>query len=227
MIRLTDILASCLALIALLPLLLLTAILLRSTGEGEVLFFQKRIGRGGAPFFLIKFVTMIKHSPLIGSGEVTLENDERVLPVGSFLRKSKINEIPQLINVLKGDMSLIGCRPQTQKYWNCFTNSQREVLAKHRPGLSGVSSILLRDEEAYLALFSDPVVADETVLMPFKGRVEEWYAENASFDKYIRLILLTLIKVLLPKSTHYVFLNKKMSYFQKELDEILQIHARG
>lgn len=225
MIRLTDIVVSGLALIGLLPIFILTSILLRFTGEGEVLFLQKRIGRGGEPFFLIKFATMIKGSHLIGPGEVTFFNDARVLPVGRFLRKSKINEMPQLINVLKGDMSLIGHRPQTEKYWNCFTKSQRKALAKNKPGLSGMSSILLRDEEAYLAAFSDPVFADEKLLMPFKGRVEEWYSENASYINYIKLITLTLIKVFAHRSTHYIVLNKKMSHFQTELNEILEKHS--
>ena len=227
MIRSTDALVSFLALLALSPLLVVTAILLRATGEGEVFFRQKRIGRNGDAFFLIKFATMRKDSPSTGAGEMTLQNDERVLPVGRFLRKSKLNEIPQLINVMKGDMSLIGYRPQTQKYWDCFTKSQQQTLARYRPGLSGMSSILLRDEEAYLAHFSDPIAADETLLMPLKGRVEKWCAENFSFLMYVKLILLTIIKVLSPGSTSFFFLIGKMSSFQKELDEILNLHTRG
>lgn len=227
MIRLTDVLMSFLGLLALSPLLAVTAILLRATGEGEVFFLQKRIGRNGDAFSLIKFATMRKDSPSTGAGEITLLNDERVLPVGRFLRQSKINEFPQLINVLKGDMSLIGYRPQTQKYWDCFTKSQQKALARYRPGLSGMGSILLRDEEAYLAHFSDPIAADETLLMPFKGRVEAWCAENISYAMYVKLILLTVIKVLLPNSTSFSFLIGKMSSFQKELDEILNLNARG
>lgn len=227
MIRLIDVLVSFLALLALSPFLLVTAILLRVTGEGEVFFCQRRIGRYGNYFSLIKFVTMRKDSPVNGAGEITLLNDDRVLPVGKFLRKSKVNEIPQLVNVLRGDMSLIGYRPQTKKYWRCFTKSQQQSLARYRPGLSGMSSILLRDEEGYLAHFSDPIAADETLLMPFKGRVETWYAENISFLLYVKLILLTIIKVLLPNSTSFFFLIGKMSSFQKELDEILNLHAKG
>lgn len=227
MIRLTDVLLSFFALLALSPLLVVTAILLRATGEGEVFFRQERIGRNGDAFFLIKFATMRKDSSSTGAGEITLLNDERVLPVGRFLRKSKLNEIPQLINVLKGDMSLIGYRPQTQKYWDCFTKAQQQALARYRPGLSGMSSILLRDEEAYLAHFADPITADETLLMPFKGRVEAWCVENISYLIYVKLILLTIIKVILPNSSSFFFLIGKMSSFQKELDEILNLHARG
>lgn len=227
MIRCTDILVSVIALLALAPLLVVAVIILRVTGEGEVIFRQKRIGKNEATFDLIKFATMRKDSPSTGTGEITLFNDERVLPIGKFLRKSKINELPQLINVLMGDMSLIGYRPQTQKYWDCFTQSQQETLARYRPGLSGMSSILLRDEETYLANFSDPIAADETLLMPFKGRVESWCAENMSYQIYVKLLMLTFIKVLFPKSTYCFSIIGKISYFQKELDEILNIHGRG
>jgi lipopolysaccharide/colanic/teichoic acid biosynthesis glycosyltransferase len=227
MIRLTDIVASLFALLALSPLLLLTAFLLRFTGEGDVFFLQNRIGKNGDYFSLIKFASMLRDSASTGTGELTLKNDARVLPVGRILRKLKINEIPQLINVLKGDMSLIGYRPQTKKYWDCFTPAQQQALARYRPGLSGMSSILLRDEEAYLAKFADPIKADETLLMPFKGRVEEWWVNNITYSNYVKLIVLTVIKVVLPNSTLSFSLIKKMSSFQTELDDILNAHARG
>lgn len=212
---------STVALVALAPLMLTIAILLRFTGEGEILFKQKRIGKACKTFYLIKFATMLKNSASVGAGEVTLTNDPRVLPVGRLLRKSKLNELPQLINILKGDMSLIGYRPQTQKYWNCFTKAQQEILSNHRPGLSGVSSILLRDEESYLERFADPIFADENLLMPFKGQVEKWYAENASFSTYIQLILMTVVKIIAPKLNSYLFMSEQMAFFQKELDDIV------
>ncbi|MEI8029651.1 MAG: sugar transferase, partial [Comamonadaceae bacterium] len=115
--RLLDIVLSVLALLVLSPLLLPIVILLRLTGEGEVLFLQARVGKGGKAFKLYKFATMLKNSPTIGTGTVTVKNDPRILPIGNFLRKTKVNELPQLLNILKGDMSIIGPRPQTQR---CF-----------------------------------------------------------------------------------------------------------
>ena len=105
MIRAFDIIFSFMALVVLMPLLVPIMILLRLTGEGEIFFLQKRIGRYGQTFDLCKFATMLKDSPNIGTGTITIANDPRVLPLGKFLRKSKINEVPQLYNVLVGDMS--------------------------------------------------------------------------------------------------------------------------
>ena len=227
MLRVSDIFLSCLAVLFFLPVFILISILLRLTGEGEVIFRQNRIGKNEKYFSLIKFVTMKKDSPSIGTKEITLPDDERVLPVGRYLRKSKLNEIPQLINVIKGDISLIGYRPQTARYWNCFTALQKEILAQHRPGLSGVSSILLRDEEAFLSHFSDPIDADEKLLMPFKGRVETWYVENKSVSLYFSLIFMTMIKILLPNSTTFFFLIGKMRQYQKELDDIIELHGKA
>jgi hypothetical protein len=128
LIRFFDIFFSSLALLVLSPLLIPIVIILKFTGEREIFYLQERIGKDGKPFKLIKFATMLKNSPSIGSGEVTLANDPRVLPFGKFLRKTKINELPQLINVLKGDISIIGWRPQTLKYFNLFDREDREII---------------------------------------------------------------------------------------------------
>ena len=135
--RSLDILLSGLALLVLSPLLVPVAIALRLTGEGEVFFIQQRVGRGGQPFGLYKFATMLKDSPNIGTGELTVHNDPRVLPVGRFLRKSKINELPQLINVLIGDMSIAGPRPQTPRCFAAFPPAMQDRIKQVRPGLSG------------------------------------------------------------------------------------------
>src|SRR6185369_2253365 len=118
--RFLDIFLSALALIVLSPLLVPIVIALRLTGEGEVFFIQSRVGRGGRMFGLYKFATMLKNSPNMGTGTVTLSGDPRILPLGKFLRKTKINELPQLLNILKGDMSIVGPRPQTQRCFAAF-----------------------------------------------------------------------------------------------------------
>ena len=111
--RLFDVLFSATALLILSPLFVPIVIILRLSGEGEVFFFQERIGKNGELFKLFKFATMLKDSPNLGTGTVTMKNDPRILPVGKFLRTSKINELPQLLNIFLGDMSIIGPRPLT------------------------------------------------------------------------------------------------------------------
>ena len=145
--RLFDILFSSAALIVFSPLFLSLMVVLRFSGEGEIFFLQERIGRGGRRIKLFKFATMLKNSEHIGTGTVTLNNDPRILPIGGFLRKTKINELPQLLNIFKGDMSVIGPRPQTQRCFDAFPKKSQLAIVRVRPGLSGVGSIVFRDEE--------------------------------------------------------------------------------
>ncbi|MBE2258147.1 MAG: sugar transferase, partial [Rhodobacteraceae bacterium] len=148
--RFLDILLSGLALIILAPLFVTIAVVLRLTGEREVFFVQQRVGKDGRKFGLLKFATMLKDSPNIGTGTVTVRDDPRVLPTGRFLRKTKVNELPQLLNILKGDMSIVGPRPQTQRCFDAFPNDVQEAIVKVRPGLSGIGSIVFRNEESLL-----------------------------------------------------------------------------
>ena len=121
--RFFDILFSGVALLLLSPLTVPVVITLRLTGEGNIFFLQERIGKGGKNFKLFKFVTMLKNSPNIGTGTVTMRGDPRVLPVGTFLRKTKINELPQLLNIFFGDMSVIGPRPLTTQTFGAYSES--------------------------------------------------------------------------------------------------------
>ena len=194
--RLFDVVLSGVALIALMPIFLPLMLLLRLTGEGEIFFLQDRIGRQGKYFKLYKFATMLKNSPNIGTGTVTLHNDPRVLPLGGFLRRTKINELPQLINIFKGDMSLIGPRPQTQRCFDAFpTQSQQEII-KVRPGLSGIGSIIFRDEEDMMYANNDPDRFYDEIVMPYKGSLEDWYVSHQNIFSYFSLIGLTIWVVL-------------------------------
>lgn len=194
--RLFDIFFSSLALILLSPILLPLILILRTTGEGEIFFSQSRVGRAGKHFKIYKFATMLKDSPNIGTGTVTITNDPRVLPVGIFLRKTKINELPQLINILKGDMSIIGPRPQTQRCFDAFPiNFQNEII-KVRPGLSGMGSIVFRDEENMMDANNDPDKFYDDVVMPYKGSLESWYVYHQNIFSYFILIILTVWVVL-------------------------------
>ena len=198
--RLFDILLSGAALLVLAPLLVPIALILRFSGEGEVFFGQNRVGRGGAPFRLLKFATMLKNSPNMGTGTVTLKDDPRVLPVGRFLRKTKINELPQLLNILKGDMSLIGPRPQTQRCFDAFPERSQKVIVTVRPGLSGIGSIVFRGEEDMMHAANDPDRVYDEVIMPYKGLLEEWYVQHQGVATYLALIALTVWVVLRPAS---------------------------
>lgn len=199
--RFFDVIFSMLALLLLSPLLLPVMIMLRFTGEGEIFFIQRRVGRYGQPFGLIKFATMLKNSPNIGTGTITVKGDPRVLPLGKFLRKTKLNELPQLINILKGDMSVIGPRPQTQRCFDAFPALVQDQIVKVRPGLSGIGSIVFRDEESLMHEHRQQERYYDEVIAPYKGALEEWYVENQGLRTYFLLIVLTAWVVLLPKSS--------------------------
>lgn len=196
--RLFDIFLSSLALLVLLPLLVPIVIILKFSGEGEVLFLQERIGKGGEVFKLFKFATMLKDSPNLGT--VTMQDDPRVLPVGKFLRKTKINELPQLLNILFGDMSLIGPRPLTVQTFNSYSSKTQETVKKVRPGLSGIGSIIFRDEESIMHGESASVYFYDSVIAPYKGSLEEWFVLNKGLYIYFVAIFITAWTVFFPNT---------------------------
>lgn len=198
--RFFDVVFSGIALVLLSPLLLPLMFILRVTGEGEVFFPQSRVGRGGKHFKLFKFATMLKDSPSMGTGTVTVKHDPRVLPMGGFLRKTKINELPQLINIISGDMSVIGPRPQTQRCFDAFPLLSQKEIIKVRPGLSGIGSIIFRNEEDMMYANNDPDKFYDEIVMPYKGALEEWYVTNQNIWSYFSLIGLTVWIVLFPRS---------------------------
>ncbi len=204
--RFFDIIFSGLALMVLSPLLIPVMVILKLTGEGEIFFIQKRVGKGGKMFGLLKFATMLKDSPNLGTGTITVQGDYRVLPFGKFLRKSKINELPQLINIIKGDMSVIGPRPQDMRCFVVFDDKDQENIKRIRPGLSGIGSIIFRDEEGIMARkeVKDKEYFYDHVISPYKGKVESWYVEHQSPSIYFKLIWLTFSAVLFPhRKLHY------------------------
>ncbi len=201
MIRIFDLIFSLLALIIFLPLFIIVAIILRLTGEGEVIFLQNRVGIRNSNFKVIKFVTMKKDSENIGTKTLTVKNDPRILPLGRFLRKSKINELPQLINVLLGQMSLIGPRPQTESSFNKFPEESKEIISKLKPGLSGIGSIIFRDEEAILDEGKENLDFFSDIITPYKGDLEQWYFKNQNLKTYFLLIILTIWVIIFPNSS--------------------------
>ena len=198
--RFLDIVLSGIALLVLSPLLLPVVLILRLTGEGEVFFRQDRIGLHGKSFGLLKFATMLKNSPNVGTGTVTVKDDPRVLPFGRFLRKTKLNELPQLLNIFMGDMSIIGPRPQTRRCFDAFPPKSQAEIVKVRPGLSGIGSIVFRDEEELMHASKEPERFYDEVIMPYKGRLEEWYVANQGLRTYLASILATAWVVVFSES---------------------------
>ena len=198
--RFFDVLFSGLALLVLSPLLVPIVIILKCSGEGEVFFLQKRIGKDGKLFELFKFATMLKDSPNLGTGTVTMRGDPRVLPVGKFLRKTKINELPQLLNIFFGDMSVIGPRPLTAQTFGSYSDSAQDVIKQVRPGLSGVGSIIFRGEEDIMHGATASVDFYDSVIAPYKGALEEWFVSNKSLYVYFMAIFVTVWAVIIPKT---------------------------
>ncbi|EXI64207.1 MAG: UDP-glucose:undecaprenyl-phosphate glucose-1-phosphate transferase [Candidatus Accumulibacter adjunctus] len=198
--RFFDLLLSAVAMMVLSPLLVPVVILLRLTGEGEIFYVQQRVGLNGRRFGLLKFATMLKNSPAMGTGTVTLKNDPRILPLGRFLRKTKLNELPQLLNIFVGDMSVIGPRPQAERCFNAFPEDVQRQIVKVRPGLSGIGSIVFRDEEELLHGAQNDVAFYDRVIAPYKGELENWYIAKQGMGTYFLLIFATVWVVLFPRS---------------------------
>lgn len=203
LIRFFDIFFSLLALIFLLPLFVPILLILRFTGEKEIFYRQERVGRHGTPFALLKFATMLKKSPSIGAGEITLKNDPRVLPFGRFLRKTKINELPQLFNILLGHISVVGPRPMVPSTFLKYSPEAQYELKKVRPGLTGIGSIIFRDEEKFLEGKVDPRKFYDDHIIPFKNKLELWYVKNISISTYFKIIFVTAWVIVFSRSRIY------------------------
>ncbi len=203
--RLLDLIVSMVTLILLLPMIIPIIILLRVTAEGEVFYFQERIGLNNSRFQIWKFATMLKNSMNMGTGSITLQNDFRVTFIGKFLRKTKINELPQIINILKGDISLVGPRPLVAKTFQAYSEDIQSKIYRVKPGLTGIGSIIYRDEEFLISSVKDedPHEFYKRVIAPHKGELEIWYQNNRSFFLDLRLIFMTAWVILFPKSKLY------------------------
>jgi lipopolysaccharide/colanic/teichoic acid biosynthesis glycosyltransferase len=197
--RLFDISISGLALLVLAPLLIPIMIGLKLTGEGYIWYKQERIGFRNKPFLIWKFATMLKNSPNMSGGILTTKKDPRITPMGGFLRNSKINELPQLINIFKGDMSIVGPRPVMQVSFNVYPEDVQKVIYNVRPGLTGIGSIIFRDEEELITVVKN---RDEDIwdfysnkIYPFKGKLEHWYQANESLKTDIKIIIITALVI--------------------------------
>jgi lipopolysaccharide/colanic/teichoic acid biosynthesis glycosyltransferase len=196
MIRILDFLFSFLGLILLSPFFLLIALFIKISSSGPVLYKQSRIGLNGAEFSVYKFRTMRMNSDKLGLITVG-GRDTRVTSIGYYLRKYKLDELPQLINVLTGDMSLVGPRPEVKKYVDLYTIDQKKVLSI-RPGITDWASIYYRDENVILGQSSDPEKDYIEKVMPDKLKYNLIYIENLGFLEYFKIIFSTLWHIVVP-----------------------------
>ncbi len=141
LIRFFDIIFSAFAIVVLFPFMIPIMIALKLTGEHYIFYLQPRVGKGGKDFMVLKFATMLKDSPNLPGGVLTQKNDPRILPMGKFLRKTKINELPQLANIFIGQMSVVGPRPQARQHYELYSDAVKREIDKIPPGLSGIASI--------------------------------------------------------------------------------------
>tara|TARA_B100000795_G_scaffold251632_1_gene220598 strand:+ start:269 stop:940 length:672 start_codon:yes stop_codon:yes gene_type:complete len=205
--RIFDILTSGIAILILSPLLIPIIIGLKLTGEGYIFYKQERVGYKNKPFLIWKFATMLKNSSKMPGGILTTKKDPRITPMGGFLRKSKINELPQLFNIFFGHMSVVGPRPVMKISFEAYPSKIQEVIYNVKPGLTGIGSIIFRDEEELITEVKnnggDLWGFYKGKIYPFKGELEMWYQNNKSFTLDLKLIFLTAWVIFLPSSELY------------------------
>ena len=190
--RIFDFIASLIGIIIILPILIIVAICIKLDSRGKVLFLQKRVGKDGKPFYIYKFRTMVTDAENLGK-QITVGKDSRITKVGAFLRKYKIDELPQLFNVLKGDMSLVGPRPEVPKYVELYTKEERKVL-EVRPGITDLASLRYSDENDILGKVENPEEYYINIIMKDKLKLNLEYIEKSNIIFDIYLIIKTIIK---------------------------------
>ncbi|MBN43993.1 MAG: lipid carrier--UDP-N-acetylgalactosaminyltransferase [Rhodobiaceae bacterium] len=217
--RILDLIISISGLIILLPVILIIIFVLSITGEKEIFYTQYRVGKNLKKFKLFKFATMLKNSEKIGSKTITIRGDERVLPFGRILRMTKLNELPQILNIINGSMSLVGPRPLLEKQFMMYNVDSQKVISSVKPGLTGVGSLVFRDEEK---LFENNINPDEiyqSFISPIKAELESWYVQNLSISLYLKIIFLTGISILFPKLSVIKYLGNGIKSKYKKLLE--------
>jgi len=186
-------LASAAGLLVLSPLLLLVAVLVKASSNGPVIFAQERMGRGFRPFRIYKFRSMVQDAPNKG-GEITFGGDPRITRVGWLLRKTKIDEFPQLFNVLRGDMSVVGPRPEVARYVEAFREDYEKLL-RVRPGITGLASVKYVDEATVLSAAADPDAEYRRVVLPEKIRLDAYYVDHSSLWMDLKIICQTFLRI--------------------------------
>ncbi len=181
------------------PLFIPIMIANRLTGEGHIFYSQERMGLHNSRFKILKFATMLKNSANMKGGSITLRNDSRITPVGKYLRITKLNELPQLLNVIKGDMSFVGPRPLMPISFEKYTKEVQQVIYNCKPGITGIGSVIFRDEEKLVSdaklRGEDPMDFYKKKIFPIKGRLEIWYQNNQSIVTDLKILILTFVVI--------------------------------
>lgn len=202
--RFLDIVFASVAIILLFPLMLPIIIALKLTGEGYIWYLQERVGYKNQPFMIYKFATMLKDSPNMQGGVITTKKDPRLTPIGGFLRSTKINELPQLLNILLGQMSFIGPRPVMKISFNAYPTAVQKQIYNVKPGLTGIGSVIFRDEEHLISEVKnnggDTWEFYTEKIYPYKGNLEFWYQEKQSLLTDIKIVIITAWVIINPTS---------------------------
>lgn len=199
--RILDLLLSVTLIILLSPILVVITFSLFLFNQRDIFYRQRRIGSKNKVFGILKFSSMLKNSENLPGGTITLRNDPRVTWIGKILRITKLNELPQLFNVLIGEMSFVGPRPLIKEGFDLYPPDVKSFIYQSKPGITGISSIIFRDEER---LVTESTMAPEEFykkrIFPYKGQLEKWYFENKSFVVDFLILVLTGIKIIAPGS---------------------------
>ena len=199
--RFFDIVFSLVAIIILLPVFIPVIILLLLTGEHEVFYKQDRVGYKNRIFKILKFATMLKNSPNMGDGDITKRGDPRITAVGKLLRQSKLNELPQVLNIFLGDMSFVGPRPLMKVGFDRYSDEMKSKVYNAQPGLTGIGSIVFRDEELIITQSNlPPHECYRDIILPYKGALEVWYKQHQNFFTDFMILFLTAWYIVFPKS---------------------------
>ena len=197
--RITDIVVSAILLFLISPLILLLMVFLKCTAEHQIFFLQERIGYKNRKFKIWKFITMYANSSQKGTGDITIKNDPRLLPTGKWLRQMKLDEIPQLINLLRGDMSIVGPRPLMVNGFKRYSPDVQNFIYNVKPGITGIGSLVFRDEASILNNCEDYEATYQEII-DSKGDLELWYQQNRSILTDAKIVFLTVWAILYPKS---------------------------
>jgi len=192
--KLFDIVFAFFGLILVLPLFLALAILIKRESPGPIFYRGVRIGKEGKPFRIFKFRTMVLNAEKLG-GTSTAADDPRLLKIGHFLKKYQLDELPQLINVLKGEMSLVGPRPEVKMYVDMMTEEERNVILSIKPGMTDLASLWNFHESEVLKSSPDPEKTYQEKIWPEKKRLQLEYVKNRSFSLDLKIILKTILKI--------------------------------
>lgn len=205
-----DVIGSLFGLVLLSPVLVLVAIAIKLDSPGPVFFRQQRVGRNDQPFRMFKFRSMVADAPSRGSA-LTVRADKRITRVGRFLRKSKLDELPQLINVLVGDMALVGPRPEVPQFMDFYSPEQRAIIVSIRPGITDFAAILFRDESTLLDQADDPLAVYRQQIMPIKFRHYRRYRDELDNLTDLRIILATILLLVSGRAPRWLGIESELT----------------